>query len=425
MSKYSIPSSKKSNRSAKLSQDDLRPNTTNNYRRPTDPVALMADANPNNYKTEERSRALRSLKNMCLDYPNKKIVWKDTEKKLTILRSAFSSEPEAVRIEALGIIKNMSLDEYVRNAMYTDPEFKQRILDAIRIEESIAIRTEGYRIMANLSISKCNRIVMYDEACWNLINISSMAGSVEMKRNALKTMSYLTLELENQNRLWEEFDMRRLLLIGASSAQPQGVREYALKIISNLVLNPKLGIKLWKSIAGIKNILLENASIDNKIAVQEYALCAIANLATFSTNQEAMFTCEVTRKQLSISADIKRASCVRRQALRTFRLCSENNDIKILMGDLWRKEKESLRWLANGLKKQEPNDIRIESITTIANIAEHEPNRQPMWRTEWLRDVVLVACQPVALPGIPTKNTPAIEMQAVRALGLLTGVDMA
>ena len=84
------------------------------------------------------------------------------------------------------------------------------------------------------------------------------------------------------------------------------------------------------------------------IAVQEYALCAIANLATFSTNQKAMFTCEVTRKQLSISADIKRASCVRRQALRTFRLCSENNDIKILMGDLWRKEKESLRWLANG-----------------------------------------------------------------------------
>jgi len=384
----------------------------------------MEDANPENCKIEERARALRSLKNLSLDSPNKSIIWKDAQKKVTILRSVNEIEPESVRVEALGILKNMSLDVNVRVEMYQDEQFRDQILNSIRVEESSVIRKEGFRLMANLAIAEELRVQMYEDACWNLCDISPSALE-ETRRDAFKTLQYLTLATENKARLWEEFDMRKRLLQAAAPGQPQAVREPALGIIANLVLDPKLGKKLWKSIAGVRDLLIDAASATNKIALQENALRAIANLASFPENQEHMFMHEPALMQLSKSANVKRAACVRRWALCAFRHCTENDVVKKTVGDRWQQDTSRLKWLTNGARKIEPNSIRIEAIRAIANLAELESNQQPLWSTEWLRDVILTACQPVVLPGIPTKNTPEIEHEALRAMGLLTGVDMA
>ena len=416
MSKYAVNRKK-----AKLSQDDLRPNTTNNYRRPVDPSSLMNDANPHNYHVEERARAMTSLKNMSLDGPNKILMWNDQEKMDIILTSAAPSEPENVRMQALGILNNLSFEEKIRDVCYLmDSKFHDRTLESLKSEESTCIKSVGFRLMSNLSLSKCNHVQMYDDACWILANIS-IDEPQEMRRDAFTTLRRLTSCCsENRARFWEEITMRQCLLSAASPQQPASVREQALRVVGNLALEPLLGVKMWKRVDGVRELLLDAIAIDNSVPIQEAAIIAIANLAAYETNQEHMYEC--AHAQLAVLCHTNRAACVRAHALRAFQRCTQIDAVKRKVGVAWILDTKSIQWLTNGARKVESNEVRLEALCAIANVAKLEENRQHMWRTEWLRNVILEACQPVVLPGIPTKNTPAIEKCALEILQQLTGV---
>jgi hypothetical protein len=417
MSKYAVK-----HRQVKLSQDDLRPNTTNNFRRPWDASALLSDANPDNHLVQERARAMSSLKNMSLDGPNKIIMYNDQNQMDVVLLSAAPCEPESVRVQALGVMKHLSFDLEIREKAYlTNQKFHDRTLEALKLDEPTCINIEGFRIMSNLSMSECNHVQMYDDACWMLASVS-VDEPMEIRRDAFTSLRRLTFCCsENRIRLWEEISMRRCLLAAAAPQQPASIREQALRVVGNLALEPVLGVKLWTRVDGVRDLLLEAASIEESVPIQEASIIAIANLAAYEKNQEHMFEC--AHVQLGLLAGSKRAACVRAHALRAFQLCTEIDAVKRKVGVLWSTDSESIRWLIKGAAKVETNDVRIAALTALGNLATLEENRQSMWRTEWFRDVVLEACQPIVIPGIPTKNTPAIEQKALEILEILTGVS--
>ena len=64
------------------------------------------------------------------------------------------------------------------------------------------------------------------------------------------------------------------------------------------------------------------------------------------------------------------------------------------------------------------------AMAAIANLAEQEDNRQSMWLNRNCREAILAAVEVVATAASNVDTTPPIEKAGLRALELLTGVDM-
>ena len=376
------------------------------------------------YNQGDRQRALVALRTLSLDDCNKVQLWENHKQRTILLKSAAITEPSSsIRIEALHTLKNIAFSCEVNMFDSVNPIITDAVLDPH--PQIVAL---GVGLLYNLSLHKHNQIVMYEQHCWTLANIVTE----HTQCTAYKTLRRLTEHPDNRHRYYTQRQMQMRLYAAASFEQPNSIREHAFAIIANLASDPTLAESMWIKLSGVKDLILQAtedlnvgerrvAMARNSIAVRQHAFRAMSNLAACTHNSLLMFDNATVIARLIQGAGTRQAQSVRRFALQTIKNLSSHLEVARQM---WHTHPVLVNILCAGGKLTVVNFIRVEAMAAIANLAEQEDNRQSMWLNRNCREAILAAVEVVATAASNVDTTPPIEKAGLRALELLTGVDM-
>lgn len=430
----------------------LRPNTTNNERRLTQPRLVIAAAG-NTIDAVHKRTALRDLRTWSLEPSGRAQIFREQEIWSKVVKGARSSQPEGVRIEALGVMKNVSLDAggpgsngagSIRRCMWGDERTTRATLaEAIAPDAPVRVREMGMGVLANLVADATIRLeFIRDRDCMTwVVDAARPSGgkdgvpqnSQSLRKQALRVLRSLSLDRGLQRQMYEDKKgCREVVFAGAmrrgdsseAATAPAGktrqmievgVREQSLGVICNMANS--LARELWKS-RRVRKAVTSSADPSQLTAIREVALRCLVNLAAEPLLRRAMWGDQDVRGQLLGAAGFPdhrpRPAVLKRQALSA--LCNlasggENQENK---AEMWADALGVREVLLRGSARDQPEDVRVQSFSAIANLSSNASLREEIWAHERVRGLLLEG----AAPDNP-RGSKLVETAALRALANL------
>jgi hypothetical protein len=437
---------KKANSRRALPPLRLRPNTTNNERRLARPRLVIAAAG-NTIDAMHRRTALRDLRTWSLEPSGRAQIFGDPEIWSKVVKGACPGQPEGVRVEALGVMKNVSLAAggpgwtgaacaaSIKRDMWGDAKkTRATLVEAIAPDAPVRVREMAMGVLANLvSEVTLRSACMRDRECMAWVVDAARpfhSNSPPLRKQALRVLRSLSLDPGLQRQMYaDKKGCRAVVFVGAmggdsGGATPAGqtrqmiqvgVREQSLGVICNMATS--LAQELWKS-RRVRQAVTSGADPSQLIVIREVALRCLVNFAGEPQIRRVMWSDQDVRTQLLGAAGFPdhrpRPAILKRQAISA--LCNlsagvDNSDNK---AEMWADALGVREVLLRGSTRDQPEDVRLQGFSAIANLSANAALRAEMWAHERVRSLLLEG----AAPDNP-RGSKLVEAAALRALANL------
>ena len=316
-------------------------------------------------------------------------MWQDAQTRAALLAAAAAGQPD-------GSGSKRSVSKHV-----SKHGSKQQTREQTR-EQAICA-------LATLTEAASNCVPMWEDVqVRGVLLAAAAAGQPDWAREpAIRALTNLTLVDSNRFPMWRDMQVRGVLLAAAAAGQPRGTREQAIWALAGLAGSPDNSALMWED-RQTRGVLLAAAAAGQPDGAREPAIMALTNLTFGDSNQAPMWEDMQVRGVLLAAAAAGQPDEARQAAIHAFSMLTAAAINKVPMWEDVHVRSVLLAAAAAG----QPDVVRELAICALSDLAQEANNQLQMWQDAQTRGVLLAA----AAAGQPD----LVREEAIRALANLS-----